>query len=115
MPSRGAKRGTPRTAVPTSRTGDARPGPPRLSASERETYVPVTNERVVPGSLVLVDEDAARRWFSLMHRTPSATLGTDIPEEVSVDAPVGRALIGTCPGAELTVSAPRGSRRLRVL
>jgi transcription elongation GreA/GreB family factor len=64
------------------------------------------------GSTVLVrDEGGAQHRFKLLD-------GVEVeanPEEISLDSPVGQALLDRAQGDEMTVSLPHGERRFTIL
>jgi transcription elongation GreA/GreB family factor len=65
------------------------------------------------GSTVVVDDLdlGGRETYTLM---TGALLDIDAGQ-VSLASPIGRALLGTTPGAEVSVSTPQRQRRLRVI
>jgi transcription elongation factor GreA len=66
---------------------------------------------VALGSTVVVDDDGRERTYMLS----PATDADPTQGKLSIEAPLGRCLLGAKPGDEVDFEAPRGVRRLRVL
>ena len=88
----------------------------QLAATLEDTEVPVADEgasnQVVFGASVTVEDE-------LSHRSTYQLVGPDeanvSERRISIESPLGQALIGRSVGESVTVERPRGSAALRVL
>jgi transcription elongation factor GreA len=88
----------------------------RLQAMRRNAVVVEpgsTRGEVALGVAVTVRDLESRREAT--HMLVSASESDPANGRLSIDSPLGRALIGARPGATITFDAPRGRRRLEVV
>jgi transcription elongation GreA/GreB family factor len=80
--------------------------------SEPAATAPVPwSDPVVPGSIVRVRDTDGEHEYTMV---PRATAGAP-PGCVSVESPVGRALLGRRPGEQVRVQTPGGVRLLTIV
>jgi transcription elongation factor GreA len=80
--------------------------------SEPATTAPVPrNGTIVPGSRVRVRDTDGEHEYTMVTRAAASTPSGC----VSVDSPVGRALLGRGPGEQVRVQTPGGVRLLTVV